>query len=314
MMVMVTGAQVAFWLLAPLMVVAALGVVLARKPVHSALCMIAVMIGLAIQFAALSAHFLFVAQIIVYTGAIMMLFLFVVMLIGVDATDSIVETIRGQRLMTALAVIALFVLLMTGVGRISDTAGIGLEQANSNGNVIGIAGELFTEYVLVFEAAAGLLLIATIGAMVLAHRERTTKKKGQPELSREAMQAYAEHGTHPGGLPASGVFARHNGVDAPALLPDGSVAEPSVSRTLKARGVMLQGDNLADPTRDALAAIDPDSTDEVGGRGIGQSGPAAHHGRAIPSVPDGGPEDVHESAPERLAPRDETDRRGDEVL
>ena len=94
---LVTGPQVAFWLLAPVMVLAALGIILSRKPVHSALCLAVVMISLAVQYAAQDAPFLFVVQIIVYTGAILMLFLFVLMLIGVDAADSLVETIRGQR-------------------------------------------------------------------------------------------------------------------------------------------------------------------------------------------------------------------------
>ena len=79
---MVTGASVAFWLLAPVMVLGALGMVLARKPVHSALCLATVMISLAVQYAAQSAPFLFAVQIIVYTGAILMLFLFVLMLVA----------------------------------------------------------------------------------------------------------------------------------------------------------------------------------------------------------------------------------------
>src|SRR6187431_3700206 len=91
-----------FWILAPIMVVAALGLVLARKAVHAALLLAVVMISLAVLYAALDAPFLFAVQIIVYTGAILMLFLFVVMLVGVDASDSVVETIRGQR---ALAVV-----------------------------------------------------------------------------------------------------------------------------------------------------------------------------------------------------------------
>ena len=81
---LVTGAAIAFWMLAPVMILGALGMILARKPVHSALCLAAVMISLAVQYAAQEAPFLFVVQIIVYTGAILMLFLFVLMLVGVD--------------------------------------------------------------------------------------------------------------------------------------------------------------------------------------------------------------------------------------
>ena len=102
-MPLVTGAEVAFWLLAPVMVLGALGMILARKPVHSALCLAAVMISLAVQYAAQDAPFLFAVQIIVYTGAILMLFLFVLMLVGVDAADSLVETIKGQRVLAVLA-------------------------------------------------------------------------------------------------------------------------------------------------------------------------------------------------------------------
>ena len=91
--------MITFRTLAPVMVVAALGVVLARKAVHSALLLAVVMISLAITYASQGAPFLFAVQIIVYTGAIMMLFLFVLMLVGVDASDSLVETIKGQRML-----------------------------------------------------------------------------------------------------------------------------------------------------------------------------------------------------------------------
>ena len=106
----------AFWLLAPVMILGALGMVLSRKPVHSALCLAAVMISLAVQYAAQDAPFLFVVQIIVYTGAILMLFLFVLMLVGVDAADSLVETIRGQRVWAVIAGVGFGVLLVFAVG------------------------------------------------------------------------------------------------------------------------------------------------------------------------------------------------------
>ena len=91
-----------FWILAPIMVVAALGILFVRKAVHAALLLAVVMISLAFLYAVLDAPFLFAVQIIVYTGAILMLFLFVMMLIGVDASDSSVETIRGQRVMAVV--------------------------------------------------------------------------------------------------------------------------------------------------------------------------------------------------------------------
>ena len=93
--------MIAFWILAPIMVICALGLLFARKAVHCALLLAVVMISLAVLYAVQDAPFLFAVQIIVYTGAILMLFLFVLMLVGVDASDSVVETIRGQRLFAA---------------------------------------------------------------------------------------------------------------------------------------------------------------------------------------------------------------------
>ena len=92
-----TGEAVTFWILAPIAVLAALGMVFARKAVHAALLLAVTMICLAVLYVAQDAPFLGVVQIIVYTGAIMMLFLFVLMLVGVDSSDSLVETLRGQR-------------------------------------------------------------------------------------------------------------------------------------------------------------------------------------------------------------------------
>ena len=104
----------AFWILAPIMVAAALGILFVRKAVHAALLLAVVMISLAVLYAVLDAPFLFAVQIIVYTGAILMLFLFVVMLVGVDASDSVVETIRGQRVMAALGGLLLATVLVVG--------------------------------------------------------------------------------------------------------------------------------------------------------------------------------------------------------
>src|SRR6186997_3494423 len=118
-MPLVTGASVAFWLLAPVMILGALGMILARKPVHSAMCLAAVMISLAIQYAAQEAPFLFVVQIIVYTGAILMLFLFVLMLVGVDASDSLVETIRGQRVFAVIVGLVFAATMTIAIAQVS---------------------------------------------------------------------------------------------------------------------------------------------------------------------------------------------------
>ena len=84
-------------MLAPIAVLAALGVLFSKKAVHSALLLAATMLCLAVLYLAQDAPFLGVVQVVVYTGAVMMLFLFVLMLVGVDSADSLVETLRGQR-------------------------------------------------------------------------------------------------------------------------------------------------------------------------------------------------------------------------
>jgi NADH-quinone oxidoreductase subunit J len=228
--------MIAFWILAPVMVVCALGLLFARKAVHCALLLAVVMISLSILYVVQGAPFLFAVQIIVYTGAILMLFLFVLMLVGVDSSDSVVETIRGQRLFATLVGLVFGLTLVIGLAQVSVGVVVGLDDANANGNVPAIAQVLFTRYVFAFEVTSALLITAALGAMVLAHRERLTPKTGQADLAARRMQDYADHGKHPGPLPSPGVFARHNAVDTPALLPDGTVAETSISRVLAARG------------------------------------------------------------------------------
>jgi NADH-quinone oxidoreductase subunit J len=254
---LVSGAAVAFWLLAPVMILGALGMILARKPVHSAMCLAAVMISLAVQYAAQEAPFLFVVQIIVYTGAILMLFLFVLMLVGVDVRESLVETIKAQRTLAVLAGLGFGALLVFAVGNAIVGPTIGLRDANAEngGNTQGIAALIFNRYVFAFEATSALLITAAVGAMVLAHRERLTERRTQADLSESRMRRYAETGQHPGPLPTPGVFARHNAVDTPALLPDGTVSELSVSATLKARGRVMDSRDLVKPVDETVDAI-----------------------------------------------------------
>jgi NADH-quinone oxidoreductase subunit J len=242
----------AFWILAPVMVLAALGILFVRKAVHAALLLAVVMVSLAILYLVQEAPFLFAVQIIVYTGAILMLFLFVVMLVGVDASDSLVETIRGQRLMAVVVGLLFGVTLVIGVAQVSVGAITGLEGANADGNIQGLARLLFKNYVFAFEVTSALLITAAMGAMVLAHRERLTPKPSQADLARRRMQDYAEHGKHPGPLPSPGVFARHNAVDTPALLPDGTPSDKSVSRVLAARGTVKSAPELADDVESLL--------------------------------------------------------------
>jgi NADH-quinone oxidoreductase subunit J len=258
----------AFWVLAPVMVLAALGMLFVRKAVHAALLLAVVMISLAVLYAVLEAPFLFAVQIIVYTGAILMLFLFVLMLVGVDATDSIVETIRGQRVLAILGGLLLGVLLVVAVAQSALGTTVGLEDANSDGNIQGLANIIFSRYVFAFEVTSALLITAAVGAMVLTHRERLGPKPGQAELARRRMRDYKDRGAHPGPLPPPGVFARHNAVDTPALLPDGTPAEASVSRVLAARGTIRSAPALADDIDEVRRqlGVDPDAMPETSGK------------------------------------------------
>ena len=234
-----TPEAIQFYILAPLAVIAAIGLLVVKKAVHAALLMAWIMITLAVFYVANGAPFLGMAQVIVYTGAVMMLFLFILMLVGVDSSDSLKENLAGVRPIAITAAISIALLLVSLLTRASlarqapDT-----EVMNANGNVEGLGRMLFTEYVWTFEVVAALMIVATLGAMVLAHSEKikgpenTQRFKAVARFRGDSLATAA-------GLPGSGVYARHNAVDVPALLPDGTASELSVSSTLKARGDVI---------------------------------------------------------------------------
>ncbi len=228
---------VAFWVLGAVALAGAVGVVAARKAVYSALCLASTMIALAMIYVAQGAVFLGVVQIVVYTGAVMMLFLFVLMLIGVDSAQSLVETLRGQRVAAILAGLGFGILLIAGIGAtaVTDFTGpaSGSEVAPDGvGNVEGLAVLIFTRNLWAFEVTSALLITAALGAMVLTHRERFERRKTQREMATERFRG----GGRPTPLPNPGVYARRNAVDTPARLPDGSDDLSSVSPILLGRG------------------------------------------------------------------------------
>jgi len=227
-----TGEAFQFWVLGTVAVIGALCTVFMRRAVHSALCLAGTMIVLAVFYLANGAYFLGVVQIVVYTGAIMMLFLFVVMLVGVTAADSLKETIKGQRWLALLCGLGFGVLLVGGIGNASLSEFNGLGEANAGGNVEGLAALLFTKFVFAFEITGALLITAAVGAMVLTHRERTERARTQRELAEQRVR----EGKYLPPLPAPGVYARHNAVDIAGLLPDGTPSDLTVSKTLRERG------------------------------------------------------------------------------
>ncbi len=223
-----------FWVCGGLAVIGAIGMLISHKAVHSALWVALTMINLAVLYVVQSAPFLGVTQVVVYTGAVMMLFLFVLMIVGVDASDSLVETIKGQRRVAILAGVVLVIALVLLLGNSFSIQAAELANADSayGGNVQGIAALLFGKYVLIFELTSALLITAAVGAMVLAHKERTAPRKTQAVMAKELFAS----GNYKGPLPSPGVYARHNSVDTPALLPDGSVSEISLPGPIVARG------------------------------------------------------------------------------
>ncbi len=221
---------IAFWALAVVAVAAALGMVLARRAVHCAVLLAVVMLSLAVLYAELGAPFLAFVQVIVYTGAVLMLFLFVLMIVGVSARDSLVETIRGQRVAAILVGIGMLVLLSLIIGNAAIGPGAPPTSSFSTSNLQDIARLIFTTYVFPFEVTSALLITAALGAMVLAHRERISPKPTQRELARRRVLS-----GRPTPLPGPGTYARHNAVDMPALLPDGSPSSLSVSPVIVSR-------------------------------------------------------------------------------
>src|ERR1700678_497809 len=222
-----------YWLLSIASVLAAIGMVLVRRAVHCALLLAVVMLSLATFYAMQGAPFLAFVQIIVYTGAVLMLFLFVLMLIGISSSDSIEETIKGQRMWTALAAIGFAVILILGIGHAAIGQAVPQTQAlNGSGSLTGLATLIFTTYVFPFEVTGALLITAALGAMVLAHRERTTPKLTQRDLAAKRIAS-----GHVAPDPSPGVYALHDAVDRPAMLPDGSTSPESVSTALAQRVV-----------------------------------------------------------------------------
>jgi NADH-quinone oxidoreductase subunit J len=219
------GEEITFWVLGPISLAGALGMVAARNAVHSALCLVATMMCLGLFYVVEQGPFLGLVQIIVYTGAIMILFLFVLMLVGRDSSDSLVETLRGQRLAALFFGIGFALLVAITLGRaFNDQPPKDLDAVNANGgNVNSIANLLFTKYLFAFEMTSALLIVAAVGAMILAHIERDGPKPTQRELALRRIRS-----GRPQPLPGPGVLSSGNAIGTPALLPDGSVAAESM--------------------------------------------------------------------------------------
>ncbi|MFI8076380.1 NADH-quinone oxidoreductase subunit J, partial [Streptomyces sp. NPDC086033] len=177
----------------------------------------------------------------------------------------------GQRWLALLCGLGFGILLFAGIGNASLNEFNGPRKVNADDNVQGLAVLLFSKYVLAFEITSALLITATVGAVVLTHRERI----GRAATQREWSEARVRDGRQLPPLPAPGVYARHNGVDIPGLLPDGTPSELTVNPTLRARGQMRR------VSRDLLSRVEQwesSSTDRLGR-------PASHRRARGPSCP-----------------------------
>jgi NADH-quinone oxidoreductase subunit J len=248
-----TGESILFWVLAPLAVAASVAMLFMKKAVHSAILLAGVMITLAIFYIALEAPFLGIVQIVVYTGAVMMLFLFILMLVGVDSSDSLVERIKGIRAVAIFTVLGFAGALTALIARADlGREPVGLSAANQDGNVEGLAALLFGDYVWAFEVISALLITAALGAMVLAHSEKSDVARTS-QRARSIARFRGKSIATAAGLPGSGVYARNNSVDLPALLPDGKPSDLSIAEVLHRRGDVQETKSYA---LDGLPQID----------------------------------------------------------
>lgn len=269
-----TGETVMFWIAAPLLVLAALGVALCRKAVHSAVCMVAAMLILALLYIQQGGLFLGVVQVVVYTGAIMMMILFVVMMVGVSASDNYRKSSTGLRWFAWLAGAGLIALLTCAVvasklpvfGRLADAAG--------SDNPVAVGISIFTEHTHTLVLADVLLITAVVGSMLLNHADRLLPKADQRHTLAARWNAWRTHGTHLGQLPAPGVYATTNAVDVPAISGEtGEPIEASVSRVLRARGEAR-----------TLATVEPKAAAALRGERSGDKSKGLHGAAATKAV------------------------------
>jgi NADH-quinone oxidoreductase subunit J len=174
--------QYVFWPTAVISLLSALFVIITPNAVHAAIALVANFFTLAVFYVLLQADFLAAVQVIVYAGAIMVLFLFVIMLLGVDRMEDLRETIKAQRFLATTFSGALGIILVIVVRAAFQRSTFqGLDAANRAGNVQGVGRLLFTGYLWPFEVTSLLLIIAAIAAMVVGKRRGPSDPSMTPE-------------------------------------------------------------------------------------------------------------------------------------
>jgi NADH-quinone oxidoreductase subunit J len=180
--------NIVFWVFAPISIASAIGMLLVRNAIHAALFLVVNFFCLAVFYLLLDAPFLFAVQIVVYAGAIMVLFLFVIMLLGVDSGIPVRERLLVQRplafVLGAAFIVELFLAIRAGVG--FSTKAPEVFTANADGNTQAVAKVLFSQYFFPFEVTSVLLLVAAIAAMVLAHRRAPAVTQAEIDAATES--------------------------------------------------------------------------------------------------------------------------------
>lgn len=285
------GETILFAVLAVSMVALAIfGLLITKRAVYTTISVIFIMAGLAILYTALEAPFNGVVQVVVYTGAILMMFLFVLMLIGVDSADSGHETLKAQRPIALLGGLGVAAILGgVALGAASPEA-VGMAQANAETNPVAIAKIIFSNHILTLELTGTLLIVAALGAMTLTHRDRVKDRVTQEQLAHQKMRDFITTGAHPGNKPNPGVYAESNSSTNPALTAGGRPVEISTNRVLQIRGQVRTVGEISPKTVERIASgegIDGPST-------YGKIGFATVTGMPGEQAPD------HDSALKRL--------------
>lgn len=295
-----TGEALLFWCVAVVVVACALGVLFFRRAVYAAISTVGVMLGLALLFFGQGAPFLGAVQVIVYTGAVMMLFVFVIMMVGIGASDDYNRQSRANIVLAVVGGVGLAAVLIAAVVHSTSPAAQlpAAADAYSDEPVTSVAVALFQDHWLAIELAGVLLVTAAVGAMLLAHADRLGPKLSQRATAQARMQAYRARGRHIGQLPAPGVYATTNAANVPAI--SGETAGPveqSVPRVLRVRGLDRTIGQVEPRVAQSLELVRAGEGDRsplgpasrVGQSGAwGMPGPSAPSGLRQPRAPETG--------------------------
>ncbi|MDU0348575.1 NADH-quinone oxidoreductase subunit J [Actinomyces sp. MRS3W] len=275
-----TGETILFAVVAVVMVICGIGLLTAKRAVVAAVNMIVIMIALAVAYIANEAPFLGITQIVVYTGAIMTLTLFVIMMVGVGGDEAVTAHSAAAKWLVGLCGVALVAVFAVVMWRTDFPTAVGL-AGGDDATPQSLAAVLFGDHVVTMELTAILLIVAAVGALTLTHRQRVRPRLSQRDRVDAKMQAYADSGAHPGQKPMPGVYAATNTAAAPALAASGEALEESVPRVLRVRGQDLELSEVSPEMDDAQRAGRITDREDAT---VGRSGMSAMPGAPAPTV------------------------------